>query len=63
MKKNKEIALIGFFAVSLVGIYILAAGLNNASILDFLSVIKSSIFWGLFHVMTGLYILIRFVKN
>lgn len=60
MKKNTKIVGASIL-LSLLGIYLLAAGLKNTW--GFLELIKNPIFWGLFHLMTGVYVMIRFVKK
>jgi len=61
MKKVNNIPHIASVVLSLLGIYLLAAGLGNTW--SFLGLVKNPIFWGLFHIMTGIYLMIRFVKK
>lgn len=60
MKKNTKIVGASIL-LSLLGMYLLAAGLKDTW--SFLELIRNPIFWGLFHLMTAVYVMMRFVKK
>jgi len=61
MKKTKNIPHVVSILLSLLGIYLVAAGIKDTW--SFLGLMTNPIFWGLFHLMTGVYLMIRFVKK
>jgi hypothetical protein len=61
MKKTKNIPHVASILLSLLGIYLVAAGIKDTW--SFLGLMTNPIFWGLFHLMTGVYLMIRFVKK
>lgn len=60
MKGHKNHIVILSILLCLLGIYLLAAGLANTW--NFVEVIKSSIFWGLFHLITGIFLMMHINK-